>query len=173
VEFTTIGARKNINPFSKALSAAPYYCHDFVKNSEKKNDSGTSANRVPSVLAAEFRPTAQPFFPSHKQGDLQSMSSFGGAYGVPAFSESLTLNDGTTAQGNNVSNWKTTAPEFVPKGLNHLAAQGQLPSQLSHLPVNATAETAFLKLTFRHNIACSMTVGSNSYLENENGITGI
>ena len=82
-------------------------------------------------IIKEFKPTVQPFFPTHsKPADLVSNSSFSVA-GIPTFSESLTLNDGKTAQGNEVSNWRTSAPEFIPKGLNQLTAQGQLPSQLS------------------------------------------
>ena len=109
---------------------------------------------IPSFgqIIKEFKPTVQPFFPSHSKqpADLVSNSSFSVA-GIPTFSESLTLNDGKTAQGNEVSNWRTSAPEFIPKGLNQLTAQGQLPSQLSQLPLKSTAETAFLKLTFGHH----------------------
>ena len=36
VEFDNFqGDRKKINPFSSALSAAPYYFHDFKKNDDK------------------------------------------------------------------------------------------------------------------------------------------
>ena len=73
-------------------------------------------------IIKEFKPTVQPFFPTHsKPADLVSNSSFSVA-GIPTFSESLTLNDGKTAQGNEVSNWRTSAPEFIPKGLNQLTA---------------------------------------------------
>lgn len=177
VDFNQINERKKINPFSSALSAAPYYFHDFKKKNDKNigesNQIGNGlhkpSNNLTSLLhVKEFKPTAAPLF--HQQTDsvdMQSMSNFSGACGIPTYSESLTMNDGQTAQGNEVSNWRTTAPEFVPKGLNQLAVQGQLPSQLSQLPVNATAETAFLKLNFRHHQACSFpaNANANSYLE--------
>ncbi len=35
VDFDTFGASKKLNPFSSALSAAPYYFHDFKKNDDK------------------------------------------------------------------------------------------------------------------------------------------
>jgi len=73
------------------------------------------------------------------------------------------MNDATTAQGNHTFDWKTTAQEFVPKDLNQLTAQSQLPSS-SQLPVNATAETAFLKLTFRHHNLIVADGINNSYL---------
>ena len=79
-----------------------------------------SANLPLLLQVKEFKPTVQKL----NDGDNQSMSCFSGAAGIPTFSESLTLNDGKTAQGNEVSNWRTTAPEFVPKGLNQLAGQG-------------------------------------------------
>jgi hypothetical protein len=169
VDLDQINERKKINPFSSALSAAPYYFHDFAKNShDKGGEMKDGSAQMPLLhLTKPFKPHAQPYYPSHKQSDIQfdtqSISNFSGACGIPTYSESLTMNDGKTAQGNEVSNWKTNAPEFVPKGLNHLAGQGQLPSQLSHLPVNATAETAFLKLTFRHQ-AGHCPNGTNSYL---------
>jgi hypothetical protein len=79
----------------------------------------TSGNMPPLLNVNEFKPTAQPLFhASHEEADIQSTSSFSGACGIPTYSESLTMNDGKTAQGNEVSNWRTTAPEFVPRGLN-------------------------------------------------------
>lgn len=35
VELNPIDGRKKINPFSSALSAAPYYFHDFKTNDKK------------------------------------------------------------------------------------------------------------------------------------------
>lgn len=76
------------------------------------------------------------------------------------------MNDGKTAVGNAVSDWNMQAAAYVPKGLPQLAAQGQLPNQLSQLPVNATAETAFLKLNFHRNHPTgNCPPNSNSYLE--------
>ena len=109
--------RKKMNPFSSALSAAPQL--------NDKQDGGHQVNSVTGggqfqfdLKIKEFHPTGtnQTFFPKQSV-DLQSSSSFSGACGIPTFSESLTLNDGTTAQ---LSNWKTNAPEFVPKDLNQL-----------------------------------------------------
>lgn len=48
VDFDTFGDRKKINPFSSALSAAPYYFHDFKKKKddtqETKNAGGLQTN---------------------------------------------------------------------------------------------------------------------------------
>ncbi len=157
VDFNQITERKKINPFSSALSAAPYYFHDFKNgNNQTQNQRHiTAGHQAPHLTIDELTSDAEPFVPQFRQikpvvvVDVQSNSSFGGC-GLPNFSETLTLNDGVTAVGNEVSKWNRQAAEFVPKGLNQLAAQGQLPSQLSQLPVNATADTAFLKFSFRH-----------------------
>ena len=71
-----------------------------------------------------------------------------------------------------------TAAEFVPKDINQLTVQNQLPNQLSQLPVNATAETAFVKLTFRHQNsgghagAPGPDFPENSYLESNLATAG-
>lgn len=62
VEFDYLNERKKINPFSSALSAAPYYFHDFKNNSkEESHPTGampTNSNAIPSLLQAkEFHPT--------------------------------------------------------------------------------------------------------------------
>ena len=100
VNFDQINERKKINPFSSALSAAPYYYHDFKKNNvnniDESNQAGSglhkpSANLQSLLHVKEFKPTVAPL---HEAGDIQSISSFSGACGIPTYSESLTMNDG-------------------------------------------------------------------------------
>ena len=128
VEFDSlVFDRKKINPFSSALSAAPNY-HDV--NQEYQLEQKPQTHRGFKADEALFNPfKIKEFVPTFGQQrqtsliakpcDNQSNSSFSGACGIPTFSESLTLNDGTTIQN---TNWKTSAPEFVPKDLNHLTA---------------------------------------------------
>ena len=103
VEYDLINDRKKINPISSALSAAPYYYHDFKTNDKQDSlGGGGPTNKAPSghFQIKEFHPTNQTFVPYHgllKPNDLQSTSSFSKACGLPTFSESLTMNDGKTA----------------------------------------------------------------------------
>ena len=83
----------------------------------------TSANIPPLLNINEFKPSsgAQAIFHHERdcpEVEIDAPSSFSEACGIPTYSESLTMNDGKTAQGNEVCNWRTSAPEFVPKGLN-------------------------------------------------------
>ena len=67
VEFDYLNERKKINPFSSALSAAPYYFHDFKNNANEESHHAAGAmpansNTMPSLLQAkEFHPTGNPF----------------------------------------------------------------------------------------------------------------
>lgn len=123
VELDLITDRKKINPFSSALSTSPYN-QAYLTSNLPQHPFSTVRNNANLTQAKEFYPkAAQGLLDSVEpaQEEEQLNSSFGG---MPNFSESLTLNDGTTVMdtqgggGGAAGAWNLTSTEFVPKSFN-------------------------------------------------------